>query len=177
MRNFEERMDEIRRRSAHLLQQKKRRKRLLLACVPVLVCGILLTGVLAMEPGKAPAPPIRMDAAPEFELLCDNVTLYRVEFPTDIAEDKIQLEANQSGSGADEVWEPEDLAQDDVSASLTEQPADIYHFKALSEGGVVTFYKLEGNRLTNVTTQETRTLTDAQLEGLLQLLEERGIQP
>lgn len=176
MRNFEERMDEIRRRSARLLEKKKRRNRLLLACVPVLVCGVLLTGVLATQPGKAPAPPVSMEAAPEFELLSDDVTLYRVEFHSFKEESENLAEINQSGSGVSA--EPmEDFGFDDVYASLNEQPASSYSFKALSEGGVVTYYKLEGNQLTNVLTQEARTLTDAQLEALLQVLKERGIEP
>lgn len=178
MRNFEERMDEIRRRSNLILRNRKRRRKQLLVCVPVVVCSILLVSLITNLPGKTSAPPVCMEAAPELELLQDKMTLYSMQLSPGEVHEENKEDVNQSAEGStilgESAWDDFNY---DISAPLGEQATDCCCFKAVSEDGAVTYYKLEGNLLTNTLTGQARELTQAQLEDLLQLLEERGITP
>ena len=46
MRNFEERMNEIRRRSEEMLQKRRRRKKLLFSAVPAVLCAVVCFGAV-----------------------------------------------------------------------------------------------------------------------------------
>ena len=184
MRNFEERMDEIRRRSNLILRKRKQRKKRLLTVIPmVVIClvpVVFLVSLLGNIRNTTPDPKFSAEASPksEFELFSDAVKLYSYE------ETYKGLGVEQQAPDAapnygftpdiDNSMIADMELKEEVSASRSE---DCIAFQVLKEDGTTEHYTLQGNVLTNTETKETQTLTQEEAESLRQRIEERRLTP
>ena len=183
MRNFEERMDEIRRRSNLILRKRKQRKKRLLTVIPmVVIClvpVVFLVSLLGNISDTTPDHKFSAEASPksEFELFSDAVQLYSYEETYKGLGDEQKAPDAAPNYG----FTPEDNSmiadmelQEEVSASRSE---DCIAFRVLKEDGTTEHYTLQGNVLTNTETKETQTLTQEEAESLRQRIEEGMLTP
>lgn len=193
MRNFEERIAEIERRSEKIIKQRKqRRKHILMACVPLVLTVGIYTGLIAPNMHRKTAEDIPPGAAEGFtadmiESMTDSVVEIQVEgvnvCHTYSASTEIQTITGQfeefstrapaSGAFSDEAYEntKEDTPREEDRSYPMEDAASLgYAITLILEDGSKVEYYLQGNVLENRTEEKFYILTQGQLEELKTLI-------
>ena len=183
MRNFEERMAEINRRSEQILaRRKKQRSRFLAVCVPLSLCLLLSCGYF-MRSGLGDKSTGAVNGSPELTQdgqnfnasLTQIVQKIQVSGPgiTKTVTDKTQIteitalltadygELTMGGLGETS----EELTDNNANQSL-EQHTIVLH---LQSGTKVT-YTLSGSKLTDLAAEQVSYLSKPQLQALKELL-------
>ena len=188
MRNFEERIAEIERRSEKIIKpRKQRRKHILMACVPLVLTVGIYTGLIAPNMHRKSAeeaPPEAMETCPAgiMDSMTDSVVEIQVEgvnvcysysSSTKVQTISGQLEdfstrAPASGALLDE--EMQESAQEDDSRTGADIAKQGYVITLILEGGGTKEYALVDNQLTDCAENRTYTLTKQQLQDLKSLL-------
>lgn len=191
MRNFEERMEEIRRRSEKIIKErKKRRLYIVAACVPAVLCvALVLPQVLpkdTMEPSIDSGAvnedyqnPNRNRSYVEVSGNGMTITLSQPELVNQIVHvinsaAKPEMNVSEQPEFQDEV---EDAYKDflmedseDVAISSEYSSVSVYTVTVHTASGETRYYELMGNQLKSGDSQEIRILTDQELQELRNLL-------
>ena len=166
MRNIDERMAEIARRSEKRIQKrKKQRKRLIAACIPIVLCvslyiasmpqrinGMESNGINEGEEGTVAANTLV------------NVQVQKGDTPPFSLSDKEQVAKAYDeidalfGKNTDEIVTPEGTGR------------EVYAITFCYADGTQTVFTLDGTILCNETTEKRQQLTAQQLVGLKQML-------
>ena len=201
MRNFEERKAEVFRRSEKRIKERKqRRNHILMACIPLVLCITILGAFLrpnvtpdgAADPGDTrPVVDGMGDPIQSPSLTCPiaSITVSGNGFSQSYSEVEDLLlisdllysygtRAPESNEIIDEAvpGEGEDRKDhtDDMSGIISDTTNAPYTITMVSHEGVKTEYQLSGNTLKNLTTNQTYTLSQTQVDELQKLL---GILP
>lgn len=183
MRNFEQRIAEIHRRSEEILQKRRRRRRLLLSCAPLVLClGLLAVFTLLPKP-EIPAP----ESSGESSTHSTSCSVARIEISgagvsvVHTAPPDVQLISNQLSSYTPEdsnsaVVEDSYTSQDDAESgdsTVTDSSSSLageYAITLILHDGSTKTYTLTGSILTDQSTHQVCTLTQKQLKVLRDLL-------
>ena len=201
MRNFEERKAEVFRRSEKRIKERKqRRNHILMACIPLVLCITILGAFLrpgvtsdgAADPGDT--RPV-MDGmgnpiqSPSLTCPIASITVFGNGFSQSYSEVEDLLlisdllysygtRAPESNEIIDEAvpGEGEDRKEhtDDMSGIISDTTNASYTITMVTHEGVKTEYQLSGNTLKNLTTNQSYTLSQTQVDELQKLL---GILP
>lgn len=201
MRNFEERKAEVFRRSEKRIKERKaRRNHILMACIPLVLCITILGAFLrpnitpdgAVDPGDTRpvvdgmGNPIQ---SPSLTCPIDSITISGNGFSQSYSEVEDLLlisdllysygtRAPESNGIIDEAvpGEGEDRKEntDDMSGIISDSTNAAYTITMVTHEGVKTEYQLFGNTLKNLTTNQSYTLSQTQVDELQKLL---GILP
>lgn len=175
MKNFEERMAEISRRSEKILALRKKRRRMIWAvCIPMVLClGILaLTGPTGTESKQASMATIvpKPEAADGTSIQCSvaeneslRLFLEQLEGQNDLNYNFIYPEASESEDYGERYC---------GSGSMTNLPAESLTINVTMSDGSMNEYRLTGSILENLTTGKVFVLTAEQASQLNQLLTE-----
>lgn len=201
MRNFEERKAEVFRRSEKRIKERKqRRNHILMACIPLVLCITILGAFLrpnvtpdgAADPGDTRpvvdgmSHPIQ---SPSLTYPIANITVSGNGFSQTYSEVEDLLlisdllysygtRAPESNGTIDEAvpGEGEDRKEntDDMSGIISDTTNAAYTITMVTHEGVKTEYQLSGNTLKNLTTNQSYTLSQTQVDELQKML---GILP
>lgn len=195
MRNFEERKAEVFRRSEKRIKERKqRRNHILMACIPLVLCITILGAFLrpgvtsdgAADPGDTipvmdgMGNPIQ---SPSLTCPIAKITVSGNDLSLSITEvsdlllisDKLYSYGTRApssnGTTNEEVVDkaPEDNAED-VSGSIMDSTNAVYTITLVMHEGEKTEYQLSGNTLKNLTTNQSYTLSQTQVNELQELL-------
>lgn len=191
MRNFEERMEEIRRRSEKIIKErKKRRLYIVAACVPAVLCvALVLPQVLSkdtMEPSIDSGAvnedyqnPNRNRSYVEVSGNGMMITLSQPEIVNQIVHvinsaAKPEMNVSEQPEFQDEVKDTyKDFLMDDsedISISSDFSSSSVYTVTVHTASGEIVCYELTGNQLKSGDSQEIRILMDQELQELRNLL-------
>ena len=183
MRNLEERIAEINRRSKKIIKERKqRRKHIVMACIPLAVVGLCVAFAFPgyYDPpksaeGKPEAMPEDFYPAGMVDEITEAVVEVQVEGVTICysysASSKVQSITGQledfstraPASGA--LQDAEDVQEDD-SRNTTDAANPAYEITLVLADGSTKVYILVGNQLTDCTAGQNYTLTNQQLWDL-----------
>lgn len=186
MRNLEERIAEIERRSKKIIKERKqRRKHILMACVPVVMVGLFAafalpgfydppkaTEIVQGSAGGLTAATVQ-DAVVEIQVESTNVC-YSYSSSAELQTITGQLEEFTTrapgGNGfQDEIPESinEESSQDDERLSaIADATSQVYAITLVLDSGRTVEYCLLGNTLENITEGQSYCLTRAQVMEL-----------
>lgn len=191
MRNFEERMEEIRRRSEKIIKQRKKRRLFIAAvCVPAVLCvALVLPQVLSkdtMEPsidsGTVNEDYQNFSQNGSYVEVSGNgmtITLSQPELVNQIVHvinsaAKLEMNVSEQPEFQDEVKDTyKDFLTDDsedVAISSEYSSASVYTVTVHIASGEIRYYELMGNQLKFGDSQEVRILTAQELSDLRNLL-------
>ena len=189
MRSFEQRIEEINRRSEKILKErKKRRKYILAACIPLVLCLTLAIAWLQQTPSPTePEATLRVYVSgdgfrrtykeealvKEIYNLITSLESQKV-FPQEAPTEPILND--DAGSAAPEPEDPKGNASSPTyGAPMDSVPMDRvpvqYRIKLTLEDGSKMEYVLCDNTLENLTTGETTVLNTEEVKALKALLE------
>ena len=160
MRSFDERMDEIKRRSQTIFaQRKKQRKQLLLTCVPLVLCLVVLGGIWLGTPGKRPQTPTA--SVPRLEVS-------GAEFKRDCTDSQTVQQLQDLLAHC----QTSSLLNDSVNLPTKSDPhgTSPYTITLVTEAGETLYYRLVGNKLTDEISGQVTLLTPKQLREITALL-------
>lgn len=191
MRNFEERMEEIRRRSEKIIKERKKRRLFIAAvCIPAVLCvALVLPQVLSkdtMEPSIDSGAvnedyqnPNRNRSYVEVSGNGMTITLSQPELVNQIVHvinsaAKPEMNVSEQPEFQDEVKDTyKDFLTDDredVAISSEYSSASVYTVTVHTASGETRYYELMGNQLKSGDSQEVRILTAQELSDLRNLL-------
>lgn len=191
MRNFEERMEEIRRRSEKIIKERKKRRLFIVAvCVPAVLCvALVLPQVLSkdtMEPSIDSGAvnedyqnPNRNRSYVEVSGNGMTITLSQPELVNQIVHvinsaAKLEMNVSEQSEFQDEVKDTyKDFLMDDsedVAISSEYSSASVYTVTVHIADGETRYYELMGIQLKSGASQEVRILTAQELSDLRNLL-------
>lgn len=183
MRNFEQRIAEISRRSEMIFKQRKRRRRLLITCTPLVLCLGLLAVFLLPPESKGSAP----ESSAESSAHSTSCSVARIEItgagvsvvhtaPSEVLLISKQLSAYTSEDSNATAVEDSDTSQDDAESSnstVTDSSVSItreYTITLILHDRSTKTYTLAGSTLSDHSTRQTCILTRKQLQALQDLL-------
>lgn len=199
MRNFEERKAEVFRRSEKRIKERKqRRNHILMACIPLVLCltifgAFLFPGVIPespREPGSTEAAMGGLTENKSESIACPiaKITVSGRGFSqsyTDVS-DVLQISdqlysystrgpdgnsaTGNSTTGNGAAGEDYKENADDVSGSIADSANSGYTITLVMNEGNKTEYYLVGSTLKNLTTNQTHTLSQKQVNELEDLL-------
>ena len=195
MRELHECQAEVFRRSEKRIKERKqRRNHILMACIPLVLCITILGAFLrpnvtpdgAADPGDTRPVVDGMGSDGFASLSCPiaKITVSGNNFSTSHTEvadlllisDQLYsygTRAPSSNGTTDTVVDEDDVPKDngeDVSGSIMDSANAAYTITMVNHEGVKTEYQLVGKTLTNLTTNQTYKLTQAQANELRTLL-------
>lgn len=201
MRNFEERKAEVFRRSEKRIKERRqRRKHVLMACIPLVLCLTIFGAFLfprvtpdgAADPGdtrpvvEGMGNPIQ---SPSLSCPISKITVSGNGFSQSYTEvEDLLLISDQlysygtrapESNGITNEAVPDEGADhkentDDMSGIISDSTNAAYTITMVTHEGVKTEYQLSGNTLKNLTTNQSYTLSQTQVDELQKLL---GILP
>ncbi len=195
MRNFEERKAEVFRQSEKRIKERKaRRNHILMACIPLVLCITLFGAFLrpdiisdgALDPAETRPVVDGMGSDGFASLSCPiaKITVSGNEFSishTEVADlllisDQLYsygTRAPSSNGTTNSVVDEDDVPKDngeDVSGSIMDSANAAYTITMVTHEGVKTEYQLVGNTLKNLTTNQSYTISQTQVNELQELL-------
>lgn len=189
MRNFEQRMEEIRRRSEEIIKKRRRKRLCIAACVPILLC-VIMVSVFAV-PKKTMEPEIYHEAETEnyqymdygisFVEVSGSKTSHTVTDSETVSKilgflsPAVEPETNvmeQQETTKDMPDVSEEMAMDNMKdfADSSDTSALVYTVTLHTDTGTTQRYRLVGNRLESDDGGEIRILTQKEQYELMNLL-------
>jgi hypothetical protein len=163
MRNIDERMAEIARRSEKRIQaRKKRRNRLIAVCIPMILCVGLFVAAATVQPQRKMSNGIEGEngQVTENEKVLVQKGTEQCAVLTDIAQmDAVYKEINALLSG----WSEENVSPESTKG-------ESYTITFFRTNGAQIVFTLDGTSLRNVTAGRQQILTEQQLANLKQML-------
>lgn len=194
MRNFEERMEEIQRRSEKIIKQRKKRRLLIAAtCVPMLLCITVLSvfvlpemmPVNTMEPGiyneadtenyqytNHGVSFVQVSGSKTSHTVTDSETVSRIlQFLSPAVEPETNVPEQQEAT-KDMLEVSQEMAMDNMKdfSDSSNTSVLVYTITLHTDNGITERYRLVGNRLESDDNSEIRILTQKERYELMSLL-------